>query len=179
MSAERKSFTDGVDMQSLPPDLAPLNPYFGFDGSYTSDADLERSTILAGLMVAADHAPTEADLEAVKKGERYQWEIDFSYERVADVVAASIDPNYHPLSLNNHPMVVEVRDIFHGMIRPLSAEKINRGVDLILQKERRNRQSNIVGQVTDVNYKGPVVTSYFSTSSGFIPPAASIGKDRK
>jgi hypothetical protein len=90
--------------------------------SYRAIPQEDRTGVLAGLMLAARYAPTEAEFYRARQlGGSAEWVIEKRFGALADAYARSIDKNFDSTrALDNDPQTEEKRGNFYWLAIPIS-----------------------------------------------------------
>jgi hypothetical protein len=117
--------------------ITNLDPTVQLVNSYNAIPQKDRTEVLAGLRLAARQAPTAAEINRARQ-ESGVTPFDSIYTALADAYAMGIDIAFNRKNLqDNNPETIEKRGVYLGMIKPLTAEQIDKGVTEILRIEAR------------------------------------------
>jgi hypothetical protein len=117
-----------------------LDPTVQLANKYTAIPQEDRTTVLAGLMLASRHAPTADELYRARQlGGGAEMAIENRYGALADAYAHLIDKSFDYTRMrDNDPQTEEKRRNFYTMIRTLSATQIGKGVTEILRRDPKS-----------------------------------------
>lgn len=115
--------------------LSPLNSYFAF-------APEDRRGVMAALWLATKRLPTANEYHAARQeGNVGEMRMENRYGDLANAYAHSVDPNFTDDQINTNSKTAENRRRFYKMIRTLTAEQVDAGVQRILKAEAEQQGS--------------------------------------